>query len=93
MLELSHIKTFLVVVDESSFSRAARKLRTSQPSISRHIDSLEKALGVRLFVRHWRGVTLTPEGKVLVTPARHATDAAERFYRCAGTNDHEGRCA
>lgn len=44
-------------------SRAAQRLFMSQPPLSRHIRQLEERLGVTLFVRHTRGLTLTEDGQ------------------------------
>ena len=58
-----------------SFSRAARALGTSQPSVSRHIANLEGQLGCRLFDRRNNRIALTPLGQVLFAAARDGTDA------------------
>ena len=57
---------FSVVAEESSLRRAAERLFIAQPPLSRQIKQLEERLGVALFVRHSKGLTLTSEGmKVL----------------------------
>ena len=58
------IECFLAVADTQSFSRAADQLFKNQSVISRQIASLEKELGVQLFVRSARTVTLTPAGQI-----------------------------
>lgn len=58
-----------------SFSRAARALGTSQPSVSRHIANLEDQLGCRLFDRKNNRIALTPPGQLLFAAARDGTDA------------------
>lgn len=66
LLDLRQIYYFTVVAEELSLHRAAERLFISQPPLSRRISQLEERLGVILFVRHTRGVTLTKEGaKVL----------------------------
>ncbi|HEY3806809.1 MAG TPA: LysR substrate-binding domain-containing protein [Kofleriaceae bacterium] len=52
-------RTFLAVVDEGSLSAAARALALSQPTIGRHVEALEAALGLALFVRSQRGLAPT----------------------------------
>lgn len=52
-------RTLLSVLKEGSLSAAARELGTTQPTVGRHIDELEKALGVALFVRSQSGLTPT----------------------------------
>jgi DNA-binding transcriptional LysR family regulator len=65
MLNLYKLEIFARVVEESSFSGAAEKLLMTQSGVSQHIHDLEASLGVHLFVRSGRGVTLTPAGKTL----------------------------
>lgn len=63
----SHLELiyFYEVANHSSFTRAARKLNLSQPSLSLAIKRLEDSLQNILFVRHSQGVTLTRAGKIL----------------------------
>lgn len=64
-LELRHIRYFLEVANELHFRKAAEKLYISQPGLSRQIKELEDHLGIKLFERHNRQVTLTTSGKYL----------------------------
>lgn len=57
------IKAFVAAAQTGSFGAAARRLRTTQPTITRRIDELEVRLGARLFDRGMRGVTLTRIGE------------------------------
>lgn len=59
------IQTFLAVAEMRSFSRAARLRNLSQPTVSHHVQRLERALGTELFERSSRGVTLTDAGERL----------------------------
>lgn len=59
------IQTFLEVANCLSFSTAARNLYISQQAVTRQIASLEQELGLRLFYRTTRQVTLTPAGSLL----------------------------
>lgn len=61
-LDIRLLRYFAVVAEENNMSRAAQRLFMSQPPLSRHIRQLEERLGVTLFVRHTRGLTLTEEG-------------------------------
>lgn len=61
-LDIRLLRYFVVVAEENNMSRAAQRLFMSQPPLSRHIRQLEERLGVTLFVRHTRGLTLTDEG-------------------------------
>jgi LysR family carnitine catabolism transcriptional activator len=66
--ELRHIRAFLAIVREGTFTRAAAVLGMSQPTLTVQIRQLEVALGVRLFDRNNRRVTLTSAGRDLVAP-------------------------
>ena len=59
----SHVQSFLAVAETGSLSAAAVQLGQSQPTIGRHIKTLEDALGVELFHRHARGLSLTDIGQ------------------------------
>ncbi|MCW2961557.1 MAG: LysR family transcriptional regulator [Thermoleophilia bacterium] len=63
--------TFRAVAHEQSFSKAARRLLISQPSVSQQIALLETEAGVRLFDRGKGGLRLTHAGELLLTHADH----------------------
>jgi DNA-binding transcriptional LysR family regulator len=69
-LELSLIEIFCCVVDEGSFSKAAQKLRLSQPTISGHIRNLEDFVGTALLNRLPRKIVLTRAGSLLYKRGR-----------------------
>jgi DNA-binding transcriptional LysR family regulator len=71
------------VAEESSFTRAARRLHLSQPPLSKQIRQLEGELGVTLFLRHRDRIELTSEGKVLLEKARTASLAVSDFQDAA----------
>jgi DNA-binding transcriptional LysR family regulator len=64
-LELNLVEIFCSVVEEGSFSKAAEKLRLSQPTVSGHVRNLESLIGMKLLDRLPRGVSLTQAGKLL----------------------------
>ncbi len=70
MVTLQKLKLFVVVYDRRSLNRAAQELYMAQSAISQNIQSLEAALGVRLFERSPRGVQPTEAGDKLYTYAR-----------------------
>ncbi|TQM85384.1 LysR family cyn operon transcriptional activator [Saccharothrix saharensis] len=72
MVELRHLRYFLAVVEEKSFTRAAVRLHVSQPTLSQQIRALERSIGHPLFDRLPGGPRLTPAGHVLVEPADRA---------------------
>src|SRR5580658_7896631 len=69
------LRTFLQVVRGGSLSGAARRLGLTQPTVGRHIDALEQALGVTLFTRSPRGLTPTPAA---IAPAIRASRSNSR---------------
>jgi molybdate transport repressor ModE-like protein len=70
------VLTFRAVAHQRSFSRAARELALSQPSVSNQVSALEREIGARLLDRQPGGLRLTREGEVLL---EHADAIAERF--------------
>jgi DNA-binding transcriptional LysR family regulator len=70
-----HLAYFVAVAEEGQFTRAASRLHLAQPALSRAIAQLEADLGLKLFERHPRGVTLTPAGVQFYEKARLAADA------------------
>lgn len=77
-LDSHALKRFLAVAEAASFRQAAEKLHLSQPPLSRAIAKLEDVLGVRLFDRHARGVTMTDAGRVLEPHAHRVIDLLRR---------------
>lgn len=69
-MEIKTLRSFVAVAINKNFSAAARELNTVQPAISRQIAALEEELGVRLFLRNTREVSLTPAGESLLPDAR-----------------------
>ena len=71
-------RAFLVTAEEGSLSAAARALGMAQPTLGRQVDALEQELGVVLFERVGRGLTLTPGGLELLDHVRAMGEAAGR---------------
>ena len=86
-MELRHLRYFVAVVEEGSFTTAAEhRLHTSQPSLSRQIRDLEYRVGTELLSRSVHGVELTAAGKAFLEHARLAlmqVDAAVEAARRA----------
>ncbi|MDP1915389.1 MAG: LysR family transcriptional regulator [Myxococcales bacterium] len=76
-MDLYQLKTFVAVAQGGSITRAAELVHLSQPAVSAHIKALEDELGLALFDRTSRGMTLTADGKRLLTHAEQ-TIAAHR---------------
>lgn len=68
-MDLNLLSTFVVVAETSSFSGAAKKLGVMRSSVSRSIAALERELGVQVFSRTTRHVSLTSAGRVLYAKA------------------------
>src|ERR1700724_3093989 len=69
-MELRHLRYFIGVAEALSFTKAAEKLHTAQPSLTRQIKDLEEELGVRLLNRTKQQVTLTDEGRSFLVDAK-----------------------
>ena len=87
-MELRHLRYFVAVADAGSLTvAAARKLHTSQPSLSRQIRDLENEVGAQLLTRSAHGIELTPAGRAFLDHARlvlsHAEAAAGAARRIA----------
>jgi len=76
-MELRHLRYFLAVGEALSFTKAAAQLRVAQPALSRQVQDLEEEIGVDLFKRSPRGVTLTAEGKLFLELARDLLKRAD----------------
>ncbi len=76
-MEIRHLVYFLAVAERLNFSRAAEDLHVAQPAISQQIQALERELGMPLFERLGRRVTLTDAGKALLPHARQILAAVE----------------
>jgi DNA-binding transcriptional LysR family regulator len=63
-MELRHLRYFVAVAEELSFTRAAEKLRLAQPSLTRQVRNLEEEIGVQLLDRSNNRVLLTEEGQL-----------------------------
>ena len=82
-LDWSLVQAFLAVAETGSLSGAARTLGLSQPTVGRHIQTIEDTLGADLFRRKARGMALTELGDTLLEPARAMRNAAEALSRAA----------
>src|SRR5215470_15846725 len=86
-LDLHKLEIFYWVAEHKSFSQAAELLSVRQPTVSAHVQELEKAVGGKLFYRIPGKVSLTPLGQMLVERAknllafkRETVAAVEQFH-------------
>ena len=89
-LDLRSLECFIAVAEELSFAKAAAHLNLSQPPLTKRIQMLEAELGVSLFERSTRSVSLTRAGSVLLREARVLLDqslAMQRAVQCAEASE------
>lgn len=87
-LDWALYRTMLAVINEGSLSAAARRLGLTQPTVGRHIDMLEAALGADLFLRSQRGLEPTDLARALRSHAQTmATQAAALLRTATGALD------
>jgi len=78
-VNLNSLKIFLVVATSNSFLEASNKLYISQPAISKSINKLEEELGITLFYRANKGITLTSNGEILL---KYVKDSQKLLLAC-----------
>lgn len=74
-MDIRQLRYFVTVADTGHLTRAAALLGMQQPPLSQQIKALERQLGMTLFVRHPKGVSLTPVGHEVLCEARRALEA------------------
>ena len=90
-MELRHLRYFIAVAEEGSFTGAAKRLRLAQQAVSRQIADLERELGVKLFERGARGARLTPAGAAFVEGAKGALGQTVRAIQLARAQSATGQ--
>lgn len=82
-MEIRQLEFFVAIAETGSFVRASERLYVGQPAVSQQLGRLERELGVRLFDRSTRHVSLTAAGERLLPEARATLTAVSRFRRLA----------
>jgi DNA-binding transcriptional LysR family regulator len=83
VMELRHVRTFLVLAEELHFGRTAARLHVAQSAVSQTLKALEQEVGAMLFARTRRRVSLTPAGEHFRSYAREALASLERAATAA----------
>lgn len=86
-LNWDNFRYFVAAVESGSFTGAAKKLNSNQPTVGRQIDALEHTLGIKLFQRSVKGLLLTEEGVAIYERARSMHGSVDQVLRyCQGEN-------
>ena len=83
------LAVFVAVADAGSLSAAGRRLKLSTSVVSHHLSRLETRQGVKLFFRSTRAMSLTPEGRAALDPARRMVAAGEEALDALGADNEE----
>ncbi len=90
-MNLKQLEAFVHVAEGGSFSKAAKELFLTQPTVSAHISSLEKELNVRLFIRNTKEVNLSEDGKELYKYAKQMIDLEKKIEEQFGAREKDGK--
>jgi len=82
-MQLSQLRSFIAIAREQNLTRAANNLNLSQSAISSQLKALEDELGVSLFRRSTRGMSLSDEGRILLEQAEEVLAACVNLQRSA----------
>lgn len=77
-MEIRVLRYFLTAAKEQNFTKAAEQLHITQPTLSRQLAAFEEKLGISLFVRKGKSITLTDEGILLKRRALEILNLEER---------------
>src|SRR3546814_3574132 len=88
---LPSLGVFAAAARHQNFAHAADELHLTASAVSHHVRKLEASLGVALFQRHARGVTLTGEGRLLADAASAAVSELDAVVQSLGRSDDRQR--
>lgn len=91
-MNLKQLEAFVNVAEKRSFSKAARELYLTQPTVSAHVSALEKELNIKLFLRNTREVGLTDEGEKLYQYARQMLNLELLIYEAFDSDVASNSC-
>jgi len=90
-LDLNTLRSFVVIADAGSMTRAASRLHMTQSAISMQIKRLEQGLDLSVFERSKQGITPTPSGEQLLHYARQMLDLNDEVWGRLTAEDYEGK--
>lgn len=90
-MNLKQLEAFVQVAEGGSFSKAAKELYLTQPTISAHVSALEKELNVRLFIRNTKEVSLSEDGRDLYKFAKQMVELGKNIQERFGTKEAEDK--
>lgn len=90
-MNLKQLEAFVQIADSGSFSKAAKELYLTQPTISAHISALEKELNTRLFVRNTKDVRLSDGGAVLYEYAKQMIALQKKIEDTFAVREEKGQ--
>lgn len=90
-MNLKQLEAFVQVAEDGSFSKAAKDLFLTQPTISAHVSALERELNVRLFVRNTKEVSLSDDGTQLYKYAKQMIELQKKIEECFEIDKKERR--
>jgi DNA-binding transcriptional LysR family regulator len=88
-MNLIHLKYIITIAEQGSLGRAAEVLTVAQPNLSRAVKEMEADLGIRIFNRTPKGMTLTPDGETFLNSAHKIIDQIDTikaYYSTKGTH-------
>ena len=80
-MEFKQLQSFVAVVQQKSFTKAAEELYLSQPTISTHIYQLEEELHTKLILRTTKSIAITPKGMELYNYATNILELKQRMLQ------------
>ena len=89
-MNLKQLEAFVEVAEKNSFSKAAKSLYLTQPTVSAHISALEKELGSRLLIRNTKEVELSESGKRLYEYAKQIVLLTAQIEQEFGKKEKRG---
>ncbi|MEG0107576.1 MAG: selenium metabolism-associated LysR family transcriptional regulator [Lachnospiraceae bacterium] len=90
-MNLKQLEAFVQIAEGKSFSKAAKELFLTQPTISAHISSLERELNARLFIRNTKEVNLSKEGRTLYEYAKKMVGLEREIEQLFGQEGKSGQ--